>query len=120
MNNVLNWFEIPCTDLARGIHFYQRMLAIELQRSEFLGVPHGMFSNAEGTPVGALVQDPRSQPSLGGSVLYLDARGDLDGCIRRAQEAGGKVLLPKTSIGDQGFMAMIEDSEGNRIGLHSP
>lgn len=120
MNDVLNWFEIPCTDIVRGVRFYERLLGTELRRSEFMGVPHGMFLNGEGTPVGALVQDPRSQPALGGSVLYLDARGDLDGCVRRAPEAGGKVLLPKTSIGPQGFIAILQDSEGNRIGLHSP
>jgi uncharacterized protein len=39
--------------------------------------------------------------------------------LQRVEHAGGKILLPKTPIsGDRGF-AYFEDTEGNRIGLHS-
>lgn len=37
----------------------------------------------------------------------------------RAAQAGGKICQPKMAIGQYGYIALIEDSEGNMIGLHS-
>jgi predicted enzyme related to lactoylglutathione lyase len=67
---------------------------------------------------GALVKDVRFRPSPDGAVVYLDAGSGLDGCLQRAQAAGGKVVMPRTDIGAPGFIAMIVDTEGNRVGLH--
>lgn len=59
-------------------------------------------------------------PSTKGSVVYLEGGDDLEPMLRRAEEAGGKILLPKTEIGNGlGFFAYFQDSEGNRIGLTS-
>jgi predicted enzyme related to lactoylglutathione lyase len=41
-----------------------------------------------------------------------------DGCIERATRAGGRVVLPKTDIGDPGFIAILADTEGNHVALH--
>jgi predicted enzyme related to lactoylglutathione lyase len=38
---------------------------------------------------------------------------------KRIEIAGGKIVRPKISIGDFGFVSMFIDSEGNTIGLHS-
>jgi uncharacterized protein len=38
---------------------------------------------------------------------------------RRIEEAGGKIVRPKMSIGEFGFVSIFIDSEGNTIGLHS-
>jgi len=37
--------------------------------------------------------------------------------LARAEAAGGRILYPKTHAGEAGFIAEIEDSEGNRMGL---
>lgn len=40
--------------------------------------------------------------------------------LDKVENAGGKILVPKTQISeDFGYMAVIIDSEGNRIAFHS-
>ena len=51
--------------------------------------------------------------------MYLDAP-DLDATLARVAKAGGKVLLGKTEIGDPGALAIVQDTEGNHVGLHAP
>lgn len=57
-------------------------------------------------------------PSHRGSVIYFDVP-DIDLALRRAQNAGASIVYPKTKVGDGGFVAEIEDSEGNRIALNT-
>ncbi|HKU44491.1 MAG TPA: VOC family protein [Polyangiales bacterium] len=120
MSNAINWFEIPCTDLSRAITFYEKILEVKLERTDFNGVPHAIFSGERTSVRGALVCDRNNAPSERGSLLYLNVTGKLDACLKRAAEIGAKVLVPRTSIGDPGFIALLQDSEGNRVGLHSP
>ncbi len=71
---------------------------------------------------GTIVHHPEYyKPSTDGVLVYLTAHsGDLTNELSRVEAAGGKVLQPKTKISDEyGFMALIIDSEGNRIALHS-
>jgi hypothetical protein len=58
-------------------------------------------------------------PGNGGTLVYLNAEGDLDGVLKRIPAAGGSVLKPRTSIGQHGFIAVFKDTEGNSVGLHS-
>jgi hypothetical protein len=121
--NTINWYEIPTTDLDRAARFYETLLGIKLKREVFFGTPHAIFVRGEGTGEGtkgvggSLVANPKLKPG-GGGVVYLDARGDLAGALERAPKAGGKVLMPSTSIGPMGTIALVEDTEGNTVGLH--
>jgi len=116
MNDAINWFELPVADIARAQRFYETALGLKLHFEIFGGLPNAIFP-AGGGVRGALVQDPRARPSREGTRVYLDAP-DIDGCLARVATAGGKVLLGKTDIGDPGFIAMLEDSEGNLVGLN--
>jgi predicted enzyme related to lactoylglutathione lyase len=51
--------------------------------------------------------------------MYLNAQGRLDEAVAAVAPNGGKVLKPKHNIGPYGFRAIVLDSEGNRIALHS-
>jgi predicted enzyme related to lactoylglutathione lyase len=117
MYNVVNWFEIPTANLERATAFYESMLGTRLKREVFGGTPHAIFLG-EKEAAGALIHDPKRKPSHEGSLVYLNARKDLDGCIERAAKAGGRVVLPKTDIGDPGFIAIVADTEGNHVALH--
>ena len=116
MSNAINWFEIFVQDLNRATHFYEATLAIELRREDYAHKPTVVFPNADGVG-GALVQDPARKPG-DGTLVYLNAGGKLDACLQRVAAAGGAVVLPKTDIGDPGFIALIRDTEGNTVGLH--
>jgi hypothetical protein len=55
-----------------------------------------------------------------GTTVYLDGGNDLSVPFSRVENAGGKVILPKTAIGEnRGFIALFIDTEGNKVGLHS-
>jgi predicted enzyme related to lactoylglutathione lyase len=120
MMNAINWFEIPVTDLERAATFYETTLGIALKRVSFGGAPIAIFPADEPGVAGALVIDARRKPGVDGSVVYLNATGKLDECLKRATRAGGEVILPRTPIGEPGFIAFVRDTEGNRIGLHAP
>lgn len=118
MKDAINWFELPVTDLARATKFYETVLATKLKPEVFNGVPNAMFPTNQGVG-GALVKDPRRKPLGDGALIYLNADGMLDACLARVEQAGGKVLLPKTHIGDPGHIALVLDTEGNQVGLHA-
>ena len=124
MANALNWFEIPVTDMDRAKAFYGKVLDAELQTAPNPEDTKGMdmtFLPAEGGVGGALVQSKEwgYVPSKTGSVVYLNGGKDLSTSLSRVESAGGKVLLEKMSIGENGFIAFFEDTEGNKVGLHS-
>ncbi|NVB79296.1 MAG: VOC family protein [Kofleriaceae bacterium] len=115
---VINWFEIPVSDLAKSTRLYEAMLDIKLL--QIPGVQHAIFKgdNLEGTG-GALVVDPKRKPGTTGTTIYLNARDGVDRALARAVEAGAKVVMPPTSIAPNGTIALIEDLDGNLIGLHT-
>ena len=119
MKNPVQWFEIATTDLERAKSFYAKVFDLEFQFVEMpdskmymFGVPD-MIGSA-----GCLLWSSESKPSAEGSVIYFSCE-DAATQAGRVEEVGGKLLFPKTDIGEFGFFAQIIDSEGNRIGLHS-
>ena len=77
------------------------------------------YDNAGSGVGGALMQDPKNTPRAEGTLIYLNCEGHLEEVIDRVAPAGGAVVLPKTDIGAPGFISIIQDTEGNRVGLHS-
>ena len=119
MNNPIQWLEITTTNLERAKDFYGKVFNLEFQLSEMPEYKMYMFGapNEIGA-MGALVQDTINKPSTDGTVIYF-ACENLSTELELVEKAGGKLLIPKTDIGDFGFFAQIIDTEGNRIGLHS-
>lgn len=114
----LNWFEIPATNFARAVTFYNSVLDTTLREEVFMDIPNAIFMTAEGRGIGSVVQAATAIPSRDGVLLYLDATGRLDAALALVTDNGGQVVMPRMAIGPQGWMAIISDSEGNHIGLH--
>lgn len=118
----INWFEIPVTDYSRANKFYSTVLGSEVKDYQMPdpNVEYGVFpySPQEGTG-GAIVKMEGLKPSQEGVIIYLNAGDDLSDPLSRVEAAGGKIIIPKTSIGENGYMAHFIDTEGNRIALHS-
>lgn len=120
--NSLNWFEIPATDIKRAKKFYQAIFKIKMNEMDMMGTKMAFFPWAEGSgkATGALCQSKMHKPSkTSGPIIYLNANPDLKTVLGRVTKAGGKVIMPKTQIGDFGHMAFFIDTEGNRMALHS-
>ena len=118
-NNILCWTDIPATNLDRAITFYSAVLAAEVTKQSMPEFEFGLLPHSESSASGCLVVGEEHQPSLTGPLIYLSVNGRLDAAIEAALSGGGKVLIPKHPIGPYGYRAVIVDSEGNRIALHS-
>ncbi len=119
MAQIVNWFEIPATDFERAVRFYGAILDRPLPTGEFMGVPHAFFRDDQGESAGAIIANAQAVPGHDGVLLYLHAP-DLDAVLSRVPAAGGTVAVPSTSIGEQGAIGVVVDTEGNRVGLHRP
>jgi predicted enzyme related to lactoylglutathione lyase len=119
--NSLNWFEIPATDISRAKNFYQTIFDISLEENIMDDAKMAFFpwEMGSGKATGALVQSPYHIPSMDGSLVYLNANPSMDNVLSKVEAAGGKIVVPKTSIKDYGYIAFIRDTEGNKVGIHS-
>ena len=121
MKNALNWFEIPARDIDRAQRFYETLLGVALRR-EAMGpqATLAVFPYEQPGVGGCLMQAPGLEPAAGGTLPYLGATPTLDAALQRLEQAGGKLLTPKVTLPDgMGVFAHIQDSEGNRVGLHA-
>ena len=124
MNNAISWFEIPVIDLARATLFYESILNTQLIPIDLPNIRMRMFplDDIENGIGGAIVDSGGfHKPSLtDGPLIYLNANPDLQLILNKVDAAGGSIMVPKTEISpENGYMALIIDTEGNRIGLHS-
>ena len=118
--NAVNWFEIPVSDLDRAKAFYEHVLQVELSKNEMGPLQMAWFPMTQGATgaTGSLVKADGYKPSHQGSMVYLSVPS-IEQASKRIEEKGGKILHPKMSIGEYGFVAKFEDSEGNRVALHA-
>jgi uncharacterized protein len=115
------WFDIPVRDLERAVRFYSAVLGtpVEMVQAAF-GTPNvALFPHPDGAVTGSLVATTDANVAEGGPLIYLSAQGRLDEALAAAQMNGGKVVHAKQSFGAAGWRAIILDSEGNRVALHS-
>ncbi len=118
--HIANWFEIPVKDLDRAVKFYERVFDVKLSADELGGIKMALFPFTQDAPgaAGALIKGESYEPSHAGTVVYFSVE-DIPEALRRINANGGKTLMPKTAIGQHGFIAQYEDTEGNRLALHS-
>jgi predicted enzyme related to lactoylglutathione lyase len=118
--NMINWFEIPVSDFERAKLFYETIFDITMTVTEIQGYKMAFFPAYEGAVSGAICYGEGYIPSGAGSLMYLNANPDVNLVLDKTVQAGGKIIVPKTLIGeDTGYYAFIVDTEGNRIALHS-
>ncbi|MGB5554357.1 MAG: VOC family protein [Flavobacteriaceae bacterium] len=119
---MVGWFEIPVADMNRAKLFYESVFKIEISLHDFGGLKMGWFPGGitnKGAS-GTLVQHKMYRPSATDGVLIYFSCADVSNELNRVVAAKGQIMQPKTEIGgNHGFMALIHDTEGNRIALHS-
>jgi len=122
-HNPVGWFEIYVQDIERAKRFYESVFQTQLER---LVSPADMSVELWSFPMqkdrmgasGALVK-MADGPSGGNCVLVYFSCADCAAEAARAAASGGQIVREKISIGPYGFIALIRDTEGNMIGLHS-
>ncbi len=122
MGNPVAWFEIYVQDLQRARQFYECVLGIQLadMQSPIAGMKMLSFPAGQDRygATGALIQMTDAPSGPGGTMVYFSCE---DCAIEagRVAAAGGKVEKPKFSIAPFGHIAIVIDTEGNMLGLHS-
>jgi uncharacterized protein len=119
-NNPIGWFEIYVQDMGRARAFYDSVFGTRLERLEGPDIEMWAFPmepDRPGAP-GALVK-MEGFPSGGNSTIVYFTCSDCAVEAKRAAESGGRIFKDKFSIGQYGFIALVLDTEGNMIGLHS-
>ena len=118
-SNPVCWFEIPVSDMPRAMKFYEAVfggpMAPPIPMGSHLFSFFPMERGGSGAP-GTLVKGDGYTPSHQGTMVYFSR--EIDAALKKIEKAGGKTLIPRQSIGQYGFIAIFEDTEGNRVGLH--
>jgi predicted enzyme related to lactoylglutathione lyase len=122
--DTLCWTDIPVINLDRAIKFYSAILGKEVRKMSEAGFEYGLLPHEEQNASGCLCVGGdsvgnKNQPSETGPLIYLSVEGRLNEAVKTVKANGGKVLNEKQQIGPHGFRAIIVDSEGNRLALHS-
>lgn len=120
MANAINWFELPANNFERATKFYSEVLGAEIQSMDQPdNVRLGFFPTSDGGVGGCVTYGNGNKPNEEGALVYLNGGEDLGVPLSRVEPAGGQVIMPKTAIGENGFMAIFKDTEGNRVAFHS-
>ena len=112
------WFDLPVADLERASRFYAAVLGIEVSPAKagsftFAVLEHGPDGNG-----GCLIPNAKEVSAVG-ILVYMNVEGRIRDACTQAQKHGGRLLKAIEGIGPHGFRAIVLDSEGNRIALHS-
>jgi predicted enzyme related to lactoylglutathione lyase len=121
MSHRFVWVDIPVADLDRAIAFYAAVLGCAVTKEGGPGFSFGLLAHSNNDVAGCLVaSEGDNAPSPRGPLVYLNADGRIAEAVAAATARGGRVLEAVTPIGPHGFRAIVLDSEGNRVALHSP
>jgi predicted enzyme related to lactoylglutathione lyase len=119
MANQIVWVDIPVIDLDRAIRFYSAVLGAPVNKQEYPGMTIGLLPGHDPDVTGCLHKSENDRPSDHGLLVYFNCEGRLDDAIAAVVPGGGKIVQGKHAIGPYGFRAVVLDSEGNRVALHS-
>ncbi|MEX0362516.1 VOC family protein [Flagellimonas sp.] len=121
MKSYVSIFEIPATDITRAINFYEHILDLKIEKFEMPDMEMGILPYEEQLVTGVITKGEGFQPSADGTTIYLNGGDNLQTILDKVEENGGQIMVPKTPHADEmGFFALFIDSEGNKMGLHSP
>ena len=117
--NPVNWFEIPVSDLSRAKKFYEAVFGVEITETEMGPNKMGWFPMEMGAAgcTGTLIQGEGYTPSYEGTLVYINVDA-IEPTLEAIGKHGGKMLMPRVGIGQHGFIAHFEDTEGNRVAVH--
>lgn len=123
--NIITWFELPVLDLDRAQSFYESILDIKMIRktdgddgAAFFPYNPEVIQATSGRVTGVLSKSERNKPSDSGTLIYINAYPKIQTVLDKVEKAGGKIIAPKMLI-PPGFIAVIMDTEGNKVGLHA-
>lgn len=117
LQNRFVWVDIPVANLDRAQKFYAAVLGIAVHKEQFGDVSFCVLDHEDGNG-GCLVENA-ADVSKTGPLVYLNVDKRIQDAVAKVQANGGSVITPVHPIGPHGYRAIVIDSEGNRVALHS-
>jgi len=119
MENQITWVDMPVLDLDRAISFYSAILAGKVEKEQYEAFTFGLLPHVQTNVSGCLIPSSAEDIINRGVLIYFNVEGRIDDAINQVSPHGGEIIEAKHSMGPHGYRAIIKDSEGNRIALHS-
>jgi len=121
MANAIVWVDIPVKNVTRAIRFYSAVLDLPVKKEDFPSFSIGLVEQGQREVGICLFPYPpdENQPSEQGALIYLNCEGRLAEALEEVDARGGRIVKGRHSVGALGWRAIVIDSEGNRIALHS-
>lgn len=118
--NPVCWFDIYVSNLERAKKFYESVFNIKLVDLPIEWGKQSTFPFDEQgiNATGALVEKKDYVATENNTIVYFSSENCVNEEIK-VKQAGGKIIKPKMSIGEFGFVSILMDTEGNTIGLYS-
>ncbi len=120
------YFMIPADNVDRAKHFYHSLLGWKIEPTKVPMDPSQMASMQHHDIItgkaeeGTLNMGGLYERHMKESILTFVMVEDIDKVLAKVGKLGGKITMPKEEIKGVGLVAMIQDSEGNIIGLWKP
>ena len=120
MSHRFVWVDIPVHDLDRAIDFYAAVLGTPVTREGGPGFSFGLLAHSGSDVAGCLyLADDGNAPSPRGPLVYLNVDRRIVDAERAVAARGGRIVQSTHAIAPHGYRAIVLDSEGNRVALHS-
>ncbi len=117
--HTLVWTDVPVLDLDRAMNFYSAVLGQPVAKQTHGNYSFGLLPHAQDQVSGCLAVMEDNKPCEFGPLVYFNVGQRMDEAIAEVAKHGGKIVKEKHQIGPYGFRAVVIDSEGNKIALHS-
>ncbi len=124
MKGSVGHFELPADDVNRATAFYEKTFEWHVTpRPEMQYTQLGTTdSDGEGRPTnpGMINGGMAKRGGVMKAPIVTIVVEDIDAAQKLVVKNGGKVVQPKQSVGEMGFSAYFNDTEGNTVGLFQP
>lgn len=120
MSSRFVWVDIPVMNLERAVRFYSALIGMDVTVQDTPGFKFAVFPHEGAETGGCLVPEgDGNAPCANGPLVYVNVEGRMKEALEAARAHGAGIVEEPHSIGPHGFRAVIIDSEGNRVALHS-
>jgi len=116
------YFQIPADDVGRARKFYQSLLGWKIEPDTTLMDKSLQWQNIiTGEPKeGTINMGGLYKRQMPGPIMNFVIVEDIEKILAKVEKLGGKIMMPRNEIKSVGLVAVIQDTEGNVIGLWTP
>lgn len=120
----VSWFEVPADDVKRASEFYNKVFGWAtppMGKDATFALTVAADENGNPTEAGGINGGfhKRQGATDAGPVINIHV-DDIDAKLKAVEEAGGRILQPRTEIKEYGLsMALFSDTEGNVMGVYN-